>query len=82
MLYCIQRVKLVLLKYYQSSIEAHKGDQRSLFKHANQLLNKKNDNILPSFDDPKEMANDIAKLSALGSGSNSSGLVSGFSLEI
>ena len=45
--------------YYSKLVEDSSGSQRTLFKMANELLDKNSEKVLPTHDDPKQLANDF-----------------------
>ena len=51
-------------EYYQSKIESNRGDQKALFTFTNDLMNKKKESILPTFSDPKVLANNVVNFFA------------------
>ena len=46
--------------YFKNKINACSGDQKAIFKISDNLLFRKKNNILPTFSDPKELANDFS----------------------
>ena len=47
--------------HYSKLVEDSSNSQKSLFKLANELLDKKSKKVLPVHDDPKKLANDFNK---------------------
>ena len=56
---CTEMALTKQTKYYSQLVEGASNSQRSLFKVANELLDKNKKKILPTHSDPKTLANDF-----------------------
>ena len=56
---CTQLAMSKQTAHYTKLVENASGSQNSLFKLANKLLDKKNEKILPTHNDPQQLANDF-----------------------
>ena len=56
---CIEMSISKQTSYYSKLVKGSSGSQKSLFKVANELLDKSCKKVLPSHDDPKVLANEF-----------------------
>ena len=56
---CIEMSLSKQTNYYTKVVDGAKNCQKSLFKIANELLDKNSEKVLPSHSDPKQLANDF-----------------------